>query len=771
MSIVTSYSNAKSKIFGDINSGYGQLGNTIYIDNININLNQGTSFNNIYYHRYYINSTVNIDFTLGQITNPIIKGYTLLIKNTGSFDIVLKEYSGTTIVTITPSQLYIVTAVLEGVSDTWEYSLMNVLGVGGYSVNIIYIDGTYGNDTTGLIHRLDRPFQTIQAAVAAAITAGLTSPYYEVFPSTYTVNSSITISTASSWNFHRGVIITGTANPVFNITAGGILLTSIFGYVISTATGFISTTGITFIEGLSINKITISSGTLILFINELYSLLKPNSLTGFNLTGSIDNLYNTSNDDLLQLITTLTNGSTYLYINNMIYTSSTSRCMNINITGGTTSIYINQLILDTTTSSVAEAVLISFGSLVGFDTDLISVRINQFIYKNYPNIIYNLTSTNIVFYINNTNVDINSTTIATELFRINSNKITLTMNGIIDLSDRISTNIIHSDVISLSYLDIILGHLISTSNANILIVNLSQLDSLSIDYNVIDMKNGNIIMTSGNSISNMELNGNLLQCRSINMVSSSMNIFSNIYTYHLDGITLIGRIANIKAYEILANNGTPHNFILQSNPLAMSSTQSNQISIDVKNINGYALSTVDVLGITDYRINCYIENLINGNTVTINYGTVNLYIGYTNHRFSALNNSNLFVHCIKLASLGLFDTLTHQTTGSTYFHVENCGDDNTISTALRILSNNVTGELTLAGRFAGSGRGSSIVTITGPSVPSNLRMLRCSIISNDASAIISGTSTTIQAHGPIMTNIGITFPIIGSANTINAGLT
>lgn len=53
------------------------------------------------------------------------------------------------------------------------------------SSNIVYVDATYGNDITGIVDRLDKPFQTLSAAYTAA-SAGDT---IYVFPGTYDLTS------------------------------------------------------------------------------------------------------------------------------------------------------------------------------------------------------------------------------------------------------------------------------------------------------------------------------------------------------------------------------------------------------------------------------------------------------------------------------------------------------------------------------------------------------------------------------------------------------
>ena len=95
-------------------------------------------------------------------------------------------------------------------SDRWipDVGWVNTqIGSSGSSYGTTYFVAPQGDDTTGAVGNINKPWQTIKAAVTQAVTDGLTNPLIYVFPGTYT-DRSIQFE-GGTFFFTPGALITG----------------------------------------------------------------------------------------------------------------------------------------------------------------------------------------------------------------------------------------------------------------------------------------------------------------------------------------------------------------------------------------------------------------------------------------------------------------------------------------------------------------------------------------------------------------------------------
>lgn len=90
------------------------------------------------------------------------------------------------------------------INDTVD---ITINGIGGSTYGTTYFVAPQGDDLTGDVGNINKPWQTIKAAVAQAVTDGLTNPLIYVFPGTYT-DRSIQFE-GGTFFFTPGAVITG----------------------------------------------------------------------------------------------------------------------------------------------------------------------------------------------------------------------------------------------------------------------------------------------------------------------------------------------------------------------------------------------------------------------------------------------------------------------------------------------------------------------------------------------------------------------------------
>ncbi|MCA9329760.1 hypothetical protein KDA11_03890 [Candidatus Saccharibacteria bacterium] len=215
---------------GDISSGPGQLGRTVFMNSVGTNLDQTADFDSRYYYRYSIENTTDITFTLAVIDSEVYRGYTFILHNratsTGYIQVTYTTYSFSPtlkVIQIQPGEAYILTAELfNGSVDIWVVARFLLTGL--FVQNTTFVDDVYGDDATGEFERPDRAFKTISAGAAATPSNSIIL----IRPGVYSESSSVVLADIVDVYFQAGARLITTGTSVFS-NAGFTATCSIIG--------------------------------------------------------------------------------------------------------------------------------------------------------------------------------------------------------------------------------------------------------------------------------------------------------------------------------------------------------------------------------------------------------------------------------------------------------------------------------------------------------------------------------------------------------------
>ncbi|MCA9330250.1 hypothetical protein KDA11_06375, partial [Candidatus Saccharibacteria bacterium] len=120
------------RFHGDVDSNYFSKGTFIEAASAS-DLDQTTSFSDIYYNNYVVTPGANINFIMAPIESPIHTGYvTSIINNNATYTITVKDSSSNDVITAYPGDE--IRLLAAAATDTWVASRVgNIYAVSPYT--------------------------------------------------------------------------------------------------------------------------------------------------------------------------------------------------------------------------------------------------------------------------------------------------------------------------------------------------------------------------------------------------------------------------------------------------------------------------------------------------------------------------------------------------------------------------------------------------------------------------------------------------------------
>ena len=298
------------------------------------------------YNRYYLTATsIGLDILLPEIGSGITDiGFNCWLINEGSNSFDIKNHdSSTTYFTLYSDQIAYCTA--KAINNVWNVNIASLNLVAGTNISIInngsefvinatgsattvpinrtvFVDSVFGNDGTGAIEDMSKPYQTIQAAATALNSAySGTAKLVYIWPGTYSHSSGNLFFNNMFYYFSPGTVFNVTANCIVgnsNSVNFGIINEGVINCTIAASGYFINISE------------TLFGGNVFLDLNELNCNLSTNCITLINdIKNRIKIQRYTNTIASANLLTTSFQGNAIIEIDNIVHSNSDSNIITL----------------------------------------------------------------------------------------------------------------------------------------------------------------------------------------------------------------------------------------------------------------------------------------------------------------------------------------------------------------------------------------------------------------------------------------------------------